>query len=186
MTKSKVTRAGKAKTGGKAALEPCACCGISPDPRGRPFSITFEEPDVISQIEPELLDTWGGDPFLAIKSVGFFIRVILPIKLSDGYAIDFGTWLECGGDDFRKAWQSWNFPEYKDLEIEGYIANEIQPFDNFPHALVKATVREMEQVPYLTSSKNEVFSMLLDNIWPHADVLPHYAELLKSEPPTQG
>jgi hypothetical protein len=186
MTKSKVTRAGKAKSGGKAALEPCACCGIARDPNGRPLSITFEEPDVISQIEPELLDTWGGDPFLAIKDAGFFIRVILPIKLTDGFAVDFGTWLECDPMDFHRAWNTWNFQEYKDLEIEGYVANRIAPFDKFPHALVKATVREMEHVPYLASSENEVFTKLLTDTWPHADVFKPYTAILKSEPPLEG
>ena len=183
MTKSNVSRSSRAKVGGKALLEPCACCGIAPDPRGHPFSITFEQPDVISQIEPELLDTWGGDPFLAIKNVGFFVRVILPVKLSDGYAIDFGTWLEIDGVDFRAAWQAWNFPEYKDLAFEGYVANEIEPFDRFPHALVKATVRDLEQVPYLTSSANADFTKLLSETWPHARVLSRYSDLLKSEPP---
>jgi hypothetical protein len=186
MTRSNVSRTSRAKVGGKALLEPCACCGIAPDPRGRPFSITFEQPDVISQIEPELLDTWGGDPFLAIKNVGFFMRVILPVKLNDGFAIDFGTWLEIYSEDFKTAWQTWNLPEYKDLEIEGYLANEIPSFGALPHALVKATVRDLEQVPYLTSSENETFAKLLGDTWPHAKVLAPYADLLKSEPPLEG
>ena len=186
MPKSNVSRSSRAKVGGKATLEPCACCGIAPGPGGRPLSITFEQPDVIDEVPPELLDTWGGDPFLAIKDVGFFLRVILPIKLNDGFALNFGTWLEIHRDDFKAAWTAWNFPEYKDFEVEGYIANEIEPFARFPHALVKATVREIEQVPYLTSSDNEVFTKLLSDIWPHATVLAPYAELLKSEPPTEG
>ena len=108
MSKSKVSRASGGKVGGKASTEPCACCGIAPDPRGRPFSIVFEEPDVIKQIEPELLDTWGGDPFLAIRGVGFFLRVILPVQLTDGFSVAFGTWLEIADEDFRHAWQIWN------------------------------------------------------------------------------
>jgi hypothetical protein len=183
MTNSNVSRARRAKVGGKAPLEPCACCGISRNLDGRPLSITFEQPDVIDQIHPVLLDTWGGDPFLAIKNVGFFIRVILPIKLTDDFAIDFGTWLEIHNEDFKAAWAAWNFPEYKDLEIEGYVANQIAPFEKFPHALVKATVREVEHVPYLTSSANETYTKLLTETWPHATVLAPYAELLKSEPP---
>jgi hypothetical protein len=185
MTKSNVSRAGRAKIGGKAALEPCACCGIARNPGGRPLSITFERPDVFDEIAPELLDTWGGDPFLAIKTVGFFLRVILPIKLSDGFAIDFGTWLEIDNEDFRTAWQTWNFPEYKDFTVEGYVANDIAPFEKFPHALVKASVREMEQVPYLTASDDESFSKVLEDTWPHAKILAPYAALLKLEPPTE-
>ena len=100
MTKSNVSRSSRAKVGGKATLQPCACCGIAPGPGGRPLSITFEQPDVIDQIHPQLLETWGGDPFLAIKNVGFFLRVILPVKLTDGFAIDFGTWLEIDNGGF--------------------------------------------------------------------------------------
>jgi len=183
MTKSNVSRASRVKIGGRAAVEPCACCGIAPDPQGRPFSITFGLPDVIFEIPDVLLETWGDDPFLAIKDIGFFVRVILPVKLTDGFAVNFGTWLEINAEDFRKAWQMWNFPEYADLEFQGYVANEIEPWKPFPHALVKATVREMEQVPYLTGAENAAFVKLLGETWPHADVLKHYTELLKLEPP---
>jgi len=183
MTKSNVTRASRAKTGGKSSVEPCACCGFAPDPNGRPFSITFEQPDVIDQIEPELLDVWGGDPFMAIKDVGFFVRVLMPIKLDNGWSIDFGTWLEVHADDFREAWKTWNFPEYKDLQMDGYVGNEVAPWERFPHALVKAAVRDLDQVPYLVSSEDETFTKLLTGAWPHAEVLSKYAELLKSEPP---
>ena len=183
MTKSNVSRASRMKIGGRAAGEPCACCGIAADPSGRPFSITFGMPDVIFEIREELLDTWGDDPFLAIKGIGFFVRVIMPVKLTDGFSVNFGTWLEIHVNDFRKAWQTWNFPEYADLELQGYVGNNIEPWKRFPHALVKATVRELEQVPYLTSSENEVFAKVLGETWPHADVLTPYAELLKSESP---
>jgi hypothetical protein len=183
MTKSNVSRANRVKIGGRAAGEPCACCGIAPDPAGRPFSITFGLPDVIFEIREELLETWGDDPFLAIKSIGFFVRVILPVKLTDGFSVNFGTWLEIHAEDFRNAWQTWNFPEYADLEFQGYVANRIEPWKPFPHALVKAKVRELEQVPYLTASENEVFAKVLSETWPHSDVLTPYAELLKSEPP---
>ena len=185
MAKSNVSRSGRAKSGGKAALPPCECCGIAPNADGRPLSVTFEQPDVISDIMPELLQTWGGDPFLAIKDVGFFLRVILPVKLSDGYAVDFGTWLEIADEDFRTAWRTWNFPEYKDLAVEGYVANDIAPWGRLPHRLVRAVVRDMNQVPYLTSCDDETIGRILADEWPHADVLGPYADVLRSEPPVE-
>lgn len=183
MTKSNVSRTSRAKTGGKTPLQPCTCCGIAPDPQGRPLSVTFEQPDVIFDIVPELLDTWGGDPFLAIKNVGFFIRVILPVRLTDGYAVDFGTWLEVDNEDFRAAWQSWNFPEYKDLVLEGYLANKIAPWGATPHEMVKAIVRDMDQVPIVDSCHDPDIAGMMTNIWPHAEVLKPYAELLRAESP---
>jgi hypothetical protein len=182
VSKSNVSRASGGKLGGKASSEPCACCGIAPDPRGRPFSIVFEQPDVIMQIEPELLDTWGSDPFLAIKNVGFFVRVILPVRLTDGFSVEFGTWLEVVDEDFRQAWRTWNTPEYSELVMEGYVANEIEPWRPFPHALVRAVVGDIEQVPHLASSDNPIFARILGETLPHADVLSHYATLLKTDP----
>lgn len=182
MTKSNISRASRTKTGGKPSAEPCALCGIAPDPQGRPFSVTFELPDVYFEIEEELLDSWGDDPFLAIKNVGFFLRVLLPVRLTDGYSVTFGTWLEIDADDFRKAWQAWNFPEYKDLVVEGYVANEIEPWRQIPHELVRAVVRDTAQVPYLASSANPLTTKIIEETWPHDDVLLPYAELLKTDP----
>ncbi|MGA2512848.1 MAG: DUF2199 domain-containing protein [Candidatus Limnocylindrales bacterium] len=186
MTKSNISRARRVKLGGKATLEPCACCGIAPGPGGRPLTVTFEQPDVIFDIREELLDTWGEDPFLAIKDVGFFLRVILPVKLTDGFSVDFGTWLEVHSNDFRTAWQTWNAPEYADLDIEGYVANAIEPWKKLPHALVRATVRDVDQVPYLVSCDDELVTRILGETWPHADVLAPYAHLLKAGPEIEG
>jgi hypothetical protein len=188
MTKSKsnVSRATRAKSGGQALSQPCECCGIASNAHGRPLSVTFEQPDVVFDIEPELLETWGGDPFLAIKNVGFFVRVILPVRLTDGFAVDFGTWLEVYNEDFKNAWQTWNFPEYKDLVLEGYVANKIEPWGKLPHGMVKAAVRDMEQVPYINSAENPDIARIIGDVWPHADVLKSYSELLKTEPPFEN
>ena len=182
MTKSNVSRASRTKIGGRAAGEPCACCGIAPDPSGRPFSITFGMPDVIFEIREELLDTWGDDPFLAIKDVGFFLRVLLPVKLTDGFAVNFGTWLEIHSEDFRRAWQTWNFPEYADLSFEGYVANRIKPWKQFPVKLVRAEVRDVDQVPFLTSAEEPIIAKVLGDTWPHAKVLKPYARMLRTVP----
>ena len=183
MSKQHVTRSGAHKIGGRASTEPCSCCGIAPDPDGKPLSVTFEHPDVIFDIAPELLDTWGGDPFLAIKNVGFFVRVLLPVALTDGFAVDFGTWLEVDAEDFRHAWQTWNFPEYADLVLEGYIANQIAPWKRFRHSLAKAVVTDLARVPILTNSTNDETNEILSKAWPHAEVLAAYGDLLRSDAP---
>lgn len=183
LTKSKVSRSSGGKVGGQASTEPCGCCGIAPDPRGRPFSIVFEQPDVVSQIEPELLDTWGGDPFFAVKNVGFFVRVILPVQLTDGFSVEFGTWLEVRDEDFRHAWQVWNAPEYSELVLEGFVANDIEPWGRFPHDLIRAVVRDVDKVPYLDASDAPLSARILSEVKPHAEVLVPYASLLKSDAP---
>lgn len=144
----------------------------------RSIAITFAKPDVTFDIHPELLQTWGDDPFLVIKDVGFFLRVVLQVRLDDGSRVDFGTWLEIHSEDFRTAWQTWNFPEYADLAVEGYLANSIDPWGQLPHVLVKATVRDVDEVPVLTSCPEFDVMRIIDGIWPRDEVLAPYADLL--------
>jgi hypothetical protein len=144
----------------------------------RSIAITFAKPDVTFDIHPELLQTWGDDPFLAIMDVGFFLRVVLQVRLDDGSRVDFGTWLEIPAEDFRTAWQTWNFPEYADLAVEGYLANSIDPWGRLPHVLIKATVRDVDEVPVLTSCPDLDVMRIIDGIWPRDAVLAPYADLL--------
>ena len=128
---------------------------------------------------------WTGDRrqhLFAVKTDGSGE----PVQLTDGFSVAFGTWLEIADEDFRHAWQIWNAPEYADLAIEGYVANEIEPWNPFPHAMVRAVVRDVEQVPYLATSDDPLFARILGETLPHADVLTHYAKLLKSDPPLEN
>jgi hypothetical protein len=186
MTRSNVSRSSRSKVGGKAFGEPCSCCGIAPDPRGRPFSITFDVPDVYLEIHPELLATWGDDPFLAIKDTGFYLRVLLPVKLNDGFAVDFGTWLKVDPEVFRQAWRTWNFPEYKDLTFDGLLANRIEPWKPTLRTRVTARVRDVDQVPYIVESTDLLGKRIVADIWPHAEVLAPYKDLLKSDAPIES
>lgn len=185
MARSNVSRTGSAKTGGKATSEPCSCCGIAPDPRGRPFSITFSLPDVYYDIHPELLETWGDDPFLAIKDVGFYLRVVLPVKLTDGFAVNFGTWAKVDPEIFRDAWQAWNAPEYKDLAFDFRLGNKIEPWLPPLRTHMKAVVKDVDQVPFVVESPSELGNRILTEVWPHAEVLAPYADILKETPPEE-
>jgi len=152
----------------------------------RSLAITFADPDVLLDVPEELLDTWGKDPFLAIKTIGFFLRVVLPVRLDDGSWVDFGTWLEIHSEDFRTAWQTWNAPEYADLVVEGYVANRIAPWGEFPHVLVKAIVRDADEVPVLSSCPDPKVMAIIDGAWPRDEVLTPYADLLRDEPKSGG
>jgi hypothetical protein len=185
MSKSNVSRTSRAKVGGKAPKEPCVTCGIAPDPQGRPFSITFTLPDVHYDIHPELLDTWGDDPFLAIKDVGFYLRVLLPVKLTDGYSVNFGTWLKIDPEVFHAAWNKWNFPEYKDFAFDGLLANRLEPWKPTLRTHVKAKVLDVAQVPFVVESPDPLGTRIITETWPHDEVLLPYADLLKETAPIE-
>jgi hypothetical protein len=174
MSKSSVPRA----AGGKRAA------GRERQPRH--IAVTFEEPDVIYQIHKELLDTWREGPFLAIKDVGFFLRVAMPVKLTDGSVVDFGTWLQINPEDFREAWRTWNSPEYAALEFQGYVGNDIAPWGRMPHVLVKAAVRDVEEIPCLVSCEDPLITRILGAEWPAEEVLGPYAKVLRRKPKPAG
>ncbi len=153
---------------------------------GRSIPITFNHPDVIFEIHPQLLDTWGEDPFLAIKNVGFFLRVVMPVRLDDGSRVDFGTWLEIHAEAFRTAWQTWNAPEYSDLSVQGYVANDIAPWGKFPHVLVKASVGNVDEVPALSSCEDPQVMRIIEEAWPRDYVLSPYADVLSDGPTKAG
>jgi hypothetical protein len=185
MTKPNVSRTNRAKIGGKATGEPCACCGIAPDPRGLPFSVTFDVPDVYLDVHPELLQSWGDDPFLAIKDVGFYLRVLMPVKLTDGFAVDFGTWVKIEPEAFREAWNRWNFPEYKDFTCNGFLANRMEPWKPTLRTRVTVRVLDFDNVPYVVESSDTLGARIISETWPHAEVLTPYADLLKEAPPVE-
>jgi hypothetical protein len=160
--------------------------GHGREPKPRHIAITFKEPDVIYQIHKALLDTWREGPFLAIKDVGFFLRVVMPVRLTDGSIVDFGTWLEIIDEDFRTAWRTWNFPEYADLEVQGYVGNDIAPWGKIPHALVKAAVRDVEEIPCLISCEDPLITRILEAEWPPEEVLGPYAKVLRRRPKPAG
>ena len=153
---------------------------------GRSVAITFTHPDVIFDIHPELLDTWAEGPFLAIKTIGFFLRVVMPVRLDDGSWVDFGTWLEIHSEDFRTAWQTWNAPEYTDLSVEGYVANKIAPWGQFPHVLVKAIVRDADEVPVLSSCSDPQVMRIIEESWSRDEVLAPYADVLRGKAKSGG
>jgi len=109
---------------------------------------------------------------MAVRDVGAFVRVLLPIRLTGGYTITVGCWLAVHPDDLRRAWDVWWKPQYADLRIDGYVANAIPPWDQATLAkAASAVVKDAEQVPYLVSSPDELLSRILEQQWPHEEIL---------------
>ena len=179
MTKSSVSQS-EDKNGGQPGGDQQGSDGR------RSLAITFADPDVLLEVPAELLDTWGKDPFLAIKTIGFFLRVVMPVRLDDGSWVDFGTWLEIHSEDFRTAWQTWNAPEYTDLSVEGYVANKIAPWGQFPHVLVKAIVRDADEVPVLSSCSDPQVMRIIEESWSRDEVLAPYADVLRGKAKSGG
>jgi hypothetical protein len=77
----------------------CPKCGRPLDDHNRHLRFTWPDP-VLSVPESERHSrTWGNDVLMQVKDVGSFVRVLLPVRLSGGYTVTFGTWLSVHPED---------------------------------------------------------------------------------------
>lgn len=155
----------------------CAYCGRPIDDHNRNFRFRF--PDrVVSLLDAGRLDVSDleGDEQLdtAIygEDVGCFLRVLLLVCLSDGYAVTFGTWLEVTSEDLEKVREVWTTPAYSELKLGGLLANAIPPWgEDLLNAPAGAAVLDEGSFPYVIVSTDPLLTQVLDDEWPHDLVL---------------
>jgi len=84
------------------------------------------------------------------EGVGVFVRVMLPVRLTEGFQITYGTWLALlNRADFDRARRLWHSDEYSSLVLEGVLANAIEPWGPPLMTRARAAVRDVNQVPYV-------------------------------------
>ena len=108
---------------------------------------------------------------MQVDGVGAFVRVLLPIRLTAGHMLTFGLWLGVHPDDLGAAFEAWLLPEYKDLRLDGRLANRIPPWDLFGTPVV-ATVLDPDHTPTCTDSPDPTLRRVLTREWPHEIVHP--------------
>lgn len=109
---------------------------------------------------------------MQVQGIGAFVRVLLPVHLSGGYALTVGTWLAVDPSELRSIWKQWDTPTYASLTLTGYVANAIPPWgEGTLHAPATARVRESEFLPCLDSSTTAVLQGVMSREWEHEPVL---------------
>jgi hypothetical protein len=112
---------------------------------------------------------------VAARGIGQFIRVLLPVRLSGGYDVRYGTWLSVSEEDARRTWERWDQPSYVDLELSGFLANAIEPWGKgLLGAEAQARVLKQDELPYIVGSSNELLARVLKTEWPHEEVLASF------------
>lgn len=109
---------------------------------------------------------------MQINGFGAFVRVLLPVRLEDGYQVTYGAWLAINPAKLTETFAVWWEPEYADLRLDGFLANTIEPW-GLLGAPVVATVRNPDETPYLTESSDPQLAAVLTTTWPHDQVLSH-------------
>jgi hypothetical protein len=157
----------------------CPTCGRPIDAHNR--HVRFGLPDPVLAIPPDerASRTWGADPMIQVQGVGAFVRVLLPIRLTDGYTLTVGTWLAINPSHLRAVWERWETSEYSSLVVEGFLANEIPPWGaQVLGASSTAEVRDPEQLPYLSASGHPRLSAILGTEWPPDVIFSAYQKVL--------
>ena len=156
--------------------EVCTTCGRPLDAHNR--HVRFRLPDPVNAL-PEREHTEGiwlshDEPERAVMmqgpNVGAFVRSLLPVGLTDGFTVTFGVWLAIHPDDLQRIFGVWWEPVYRDLVVEGWLANALPPWGLLA-APATAAVREVDQTPYVTRSSDPELEAVLTHEWPHDEVL---------------
>jgi hypothetical protein len=120
---------------------------------------------------------WATDPdpvkavLLRVEGVGRFVRVLLPVHLTGGFAVTFGTWLEVADDaTFAEVIDVWWAPQYEQLSLDGRLANDL-PLWGLGGSPVTAGVLDPDSTPVILASSDESMQSVLTQSWPHERVL---------------
>lgn len=157
------------------AADTCPSCGRPLDLHDRHIRFTLPDPVRDMPDWEEAPGTWmshedaDGSVMMVIPDAGPFVRALLPVRLTDGHTITFGVWLLVHPSDLQHTFDVWWGPEYRDLRINGWLANAIEPWSLLA-APVEAAVRNVEETPYCEHSSDPDLDRVLREEWPHEAV----------------
>ena len=121
----------------------------------------------------------GRGPHLLVDGIGAFVRCLLPVHLTGGMLLTFGTWLSLDPDDLHRAREVWRTADYPDLELTGGLANAIKPWGQEIFAApMRVAVRDPEHIPYIVESSNELLGRVITEEWDRDWVLGSLAHAL--------
>ena len=104
----------------------------------------------------------------------FFVRALLPVRLSDGHEFHFGVWLETSEEAAKQLWTNWERPEYSAVRFDATLANAVPPWDeSVLGAPCVAGIRNQDQLPYIESSTNAHLAAVMATPWPRAELMAH-------------
>lgn len=107
---------------------------------------------------------------MQVPTLGAFVRCLVPVALTGGFTVTFGVWVGVHPDELQRAFHVWWEPEYRDLVLEGRLANAL-PVWGLLGVQVQARVHDENETPYVDHSQNPVMTQVLTGQWDHDLVL---------------
>jgi hypothetical protein len=154
--------------------EPLVCAHCGRVVEGPELDFRFKLPDSLLAIPQEERGQRvhdGGD-MVGAPGVGVFVRVLLPVALTEGYSIRYGTWLQLTSEaDFERVRELWHAPEYPSLVLDGILGNAIEPWGRPLMTKVRVGVRAGHEVPYVVTIYDDQMAKVLTETWSQSWVL---------------
>lgn len=156
----------------------CPTCGRPIDAHDR--HVRFELPDVLVKPPREWRSRIGGtESLIEVRDVAGFVRVLLPVSLSEDAHLTIGTWLRVQPIVLREIRRVFQTEEYRDLAFDGALANGIYPWGpELLGAVAHATVENKNEIPYVTASNDPLLRRVLAEKWPHDEVFEAFGSAL--------
>lgn len=157
-------------------LDPCPQCGRQLDAHDRHVRFRLPEPVLEAPDQERTTGSWLSEPdpnravMMQVPTVGAFVRSLVPVALTGGFTVTFGVWVGVHPDELQRAFHVWWEHEYRDLALEGRLANEL-PVWGLLAVPVQARVHDENQTPYVDHSEDPVMTRVLTEQWGHDLVL---------------
>jgi len=154
----------------------CGMCGRPAAAHDRHVRFRLPEPVLNSPARENAPGSWlsHGSPdtsvMMQVPPIGAFVRALMPVSLSGGYTVTYGLWVGIAPQDLQKAFAVWWEAEYKDLRLDGFLANSVQPWGLLA-APVSLAVRDPEHTPYCSESSHPRLAQVLRAQWPHDEII---------------
>jgi hypothetical protein len=116
---------------------------------------------------------------MQIPNLGAFVRVLLPVHLTENDSLTFGAWLAIDprDDALRKLAAIWDDnSRYQDLKLSGFLANAIPPW-GLLRAPVQTEVRNIKETPYCAASDDDELTRVLADTWDRNEILSAAGQL---------
>jgi hypothetical protein len=153
----------------------CELCGHSIDEHDRNIRFVWPDPVVNADALPGS-EVWvsGADPnssvMMQVNGIGAFIRALLPVKLTGGYAITYGVWIGIDPNKLQPVLETWWSPSYRESVLDGRLANRIER-RGLLAAPVGLGVRDEDSIPFCLSRDDDRLGGMLSDEWNHELVL---------------
>ncbi|MFD6350247.1 DUF2199 domain-containing protein [Streptomyces roseolus] len=153
----------------------CSCCG-DPLLDERRIDVRFGLPDVAFELPEEARRSPGPSALLALEGAGFFMRCLLPVRLTGETELVLGAWVEVDEETFRHAADVWDDEvAYPQLVVRGRLANAVKPWgEDVLGAELTGRVEVADELPYLVEGHGPEAERLIGEVWDRNDVLARF------------